>query len=352
MNRKSYLLLLGLTLSLMGGFALPTSSSAKSMTTSVKDWLNVTPSYESGLSAIEHHNYGNALQIFTQLAAKHPHNPRYIYDLALTHQRLGQTSQANTLAQQLKTTFPHSVEAQTITAAQHAVHSVPTTTAISHPSYTATPSKTKNQYQSRQTLAMPAVSVPASSENTRNHRQSDIQDLLKSLSSPPDKTASSTNTPADSSERPISLGINTSTEVSPRLITPQPTDATHTANTQNMQNMMNQMMIMNMMGSLGNNSNNSQQGMGGLGAMNAMGAMGDMTSMMGGGQQNNNNNSMMMMLPLMMQQMNAPNGTQSTDPNNPNSNPYGNIDPDALSTMMMNQVMGSMDFGMGNTDRK
>lgn len=332
MNRLQYIAIASLTATMLLNIAAPLHTEAKP----IEQWLPFTSRYENGLTAIEQHNYGDALRIFKQLATKHPSNPRYIYDLALTHQRLGQVSEANTLAQQLKTNFPHSVEAQTITAAQQAIHAVPQSN-TAHYQATASTQPTPH-------VAMPAVSVPAASQGHASaSQQRDIQSILRSLSSPQSLSTQSSNTYTDndtyttgldstSESKPINTPTQTasiqSSQVTPNIDAPK----AQTNNTQDMQNMMQQMMIMNMMGSMGGN-NTSQQGMGGMNAM------------MGGGQTNNNNNSMMMMLPLMMQQMN---GAQGDNGNNPNAN----IDPDALSTMMMNQMMGSMDFGMGNNDKR
>lgn len=258
---------------------------------SLNDWLSITPSYESALADIQAHNYGHALDTLTQLQAKHPNNPRYLYDLALIHHQLGNTTQANQLSSQLQQQFPNSIEAQTIATALH----------VSQGMAGNTPT------EQQQTVSLPAVQAGASySALPSQPIKDDISHLLRTLDSTtvkPSRAQSSSNiisaqTPAPSAPEPDTVTSPTVDQAA------------------QMQQMMNQMMLMNMMsGGMGN---------------------------LGGGSQNQNPMTMMM-LPMMMQQMGG-NGL----PNSPNAaSPYGQMDPETLSTMMMNQVMGSMDFSSG-----
>lgn len=278
----------------------------------LKNWLNRSPRYEVALQAIQQYNYGQALDILTQLQAKYPHHPRYTYDLILVHQRLGHTDKAHHLLQQLQHQFPNSIEAQTIQVAQQAVHSLPS------------PAPTES------VVSLPAIQIPTSSSKSKTAliQQKRPINPLRALPKHVNKANSATTRmpPSNSNQAPKPSFPPSHTEKTASANTPVEQNQQNTSNSAaqmaQMQQMMNQMMMINMMSSgMGGGLGQNQQSSGG-----------------------NSNPMTMMMLPLMMQQM----GTLGPNNSSESNNPYGQMDPDTLSTMMMNQVMGSMDFSGSN----
>ncbi len=262
-------------------------------------WFN-SNDYMAALGAMQQQNYGQAKQLLGQLRQKHPQQPRILLDLATVHTRLGEQQHANHYKQQLQQHFPNSMEARWVNQL-----TAPATT-------TTTPAPSLPAINAIATKTAPPAASPAKDDNYHTYKY-------------PWETSGG-DAPAKQST-PVTQTARVATQQTQPA--PQPTAQQTGMDPAAMQ----QMMLMSMM--MGGNSQ-QQNPLGGMGA-NMMGGNGNNTQQMG-------LNPMMLMMPALM-------GQQQTGGNGYGPNGSNGMDPDIMSSMMMNQMMSGMDFGTSNNNR-